>query len=85
MFWLRRVVTQRVLRDKLPVLETLLRGVSQRGSAEEGGGKFRRARVEHVEQPCEDFCGIEASLWTAGTEILSACVFELWTGILIAR
>jgi hypothetical protein len=39
--------------------------------------------MEQDEQQGENYCGIEASIWTAGRETLSAGIFELWTGVLM--
>ena len=39
--------------------------------------------MEQVEQRGENYCGIETGVRTAGREILSASVPELWTGVLM--
>ena len=54
-----------------------------RRSLEHGGGKQWRSRMEQNERPGEYYCGIETSVWTAGTGLLSAGVLELWTGVLM--
>lgn len=84
MYWLRRLAAQRVVRDKLRLLETAVWGVAEQWDAEDGWGKLWRARVEQDEQPGENFCGIEDGVRTAGTETLSTGLLELWTGILSA-
>jgi hypothetical protein len=39
--------------------------------------------MEQGEQRGENYCGIERGVRTAGREILSAGVLELWTGVLM--